>query len=175
MASADPRRNPVPSAELERRWKRVRDAMREAKLDALLVQGSNNYTGGGGYFRWFTGIPAVGTYPQTVIFPVDGAMTMVHHGDFNGEVKSDPSQAASFGIGRRVTTPSFPAIGYTSSYDAELAAREIRNAGHKRVALVGGFMMYHGFAGRVLELLSGMKLEDATGFVDEIKAVKSEQ
>ena len=46
--------------------------MRARGLDGLLVQGANNLTGIGGNFRWFTGISAAGSYPPTVVFPVDG-------------------------------------------------------------------------------------------------------
>jgi Xaa-Pro aminopeptidase len=175
MAAAEERaRNSVSTAELERRWQKVRAGMREAKLEALVVQGANNFAGGGGYFRWLTGIPPSGTYPQTVIFPADKPMTVVHHGDFNGDAKLDPAQPATFGLERRLTAPSFPAIEYTRFYDAELAAKAIKGAGYRRLGLVGGFMMYHGFASRLLELISGTQVEDATGMLDEIKAVKSE-
>ena len=64
--------NPISTAELERRWKAVRAAMPEQKLDALIVQGANNLAGTGGYFRWFTGVSMGTSYPATVIFPKDG-------------------------------------------------------------------------------------------------------
>ena len=173
--SADPRlRNPVATEELERRWRKVRAGMREAKLEAIVVQGANNFAGGGGYFRWLTGIPPLGTYPQSVIFPADGPMTLVQHGDFNADMRLDPAQTVNYGIARRLTSPAFPAIGYTRDYDAELAAGVIRQAGYRRVGLVGGFMMYHGFASRLVALLGEVVLEDATDFVDQIKAIKSE-
>ena len=35
--------------------------MREAHLDALVVQGANGFAAGGGYFRWLTGIAPLGT------------------------------------------------------------------------------------------------------------------
>jgi Xaa-Pro aminopeptidase len=87
----------------------------------------------------------------------------------------DPSQPATYGIGRRLTSYAFPSISYTRNYDAELAAGAIRDAGYKRIGLVGAYMMYHGFASRLLELLPGMQVEDATNAIDEIKAIKSEQ
>src|SRR5687768_17397833 len=132
-------RNPIPTSELDRRWTIVRAAMRDAKVDALVIQGANNFTGGGGYFRWFTGLPASGTYPQTVIFPADGPMTFLHHGDFGGEARLDPANPANYGIAKRVMTPSFPAVSYTQGYDAEIAAREIKKAGYRTVGIVGGF------------------------------------
>lgn len=174
MAQSDERvRNPISTAELERRWSRVREEMRQARFDALIVQGHNNLAGGGGYFRWFTGVSPMGTYPQTVIFPAEGPMTVLHHGDFGGEAALDPASAANYGIGRRVTTPSFPAISYTRGYDAELVSKEIRKAGYRTLGLVGGFMMYHGFASRLIELLNGITLKDPTEAIDAIKAIKS--
>src|SRR5688572_8265355 len=98
--------NPIPTSELDRRWTMVRAAMRDVNVDELVIQRSNNFSVVGGYFRWFTGIPASGTYPLTVIFPADGPMTIVHHSDFGGEVRSDPSNPANYGIARRVLTPS---------------------------------------------------------------------
>jgi len=51
--------------ELERRWKAVRQAMAEKKLDFLIVQ---NYSGNlGGYHRWLTDVSA--GYLSTIIFP----------------------------------------------------------------------------------------------------------
>jgi len=77
--------NPISTAELQRRWAAVRDAMPEHKLDALIVQGANNMCGTGGYFRWFTGVSMGTSYPATVIFPKDGMMTLVSHGPIGGE------------------------------------------------------------------------------------------
>ena len=174
MTQTDERlRNPIPSAELERRWARVREAMREAKIEALVIQGANNFAGLGGYFRWFTGIPPLGTYPQAVVFPASGPMTIVHHGDFGGEADLDPVSGPHYGIGRRLTTPMFPAVRYTADYDADLIAREIRKAGFKTIALVGASMMYHGFASRLAQQLGGVAYAEFTETLDIIKAVKS--
>src|SRR5258707_2801099 len=83
--------NPISTTELERRWKAVREAMPEQKLDALIVQGANNLCGTGGYFRWFTGVSMGTSYPPTGIFPKNGPITPVSHGpmgcdrDFAGQ------------------------------------------------------------------------------------------
>ncbi len=173
MAVSDERQcNPVSPEELRRRWASVREPMRDQGMDALIVQGSNNFSGGGGWLRWLTGIAAVGTYPQTVIFPAEGEMTIVHHGDFGGEgiLKGDP---AYVGIGRRLTTSSFPAVHYTGRYDAELVAREIGKSGLRTVGLVGAGAMYHSFAAGLSEQLRGIRVVDATEILDRIKAFKS--
>jgi len=174
MAEAENRVcNPISRMELERRWAAVRAAMAEAGYDALVVQGMSNLAGTGGYFRWFTGIAPVGSYPMTVIFPREGLMTFVGHGAANGDAKLDDRDPMMPGVGRRLTTASFPAIGYTIPYDAELVARELKHGGFRKVGLVAPNNMYFGFGSAVRERLGNGALADATGIVDPIKAVKS--
>jgi len=72
-------------------------------------------------------------------------------------------------------TPGFPAVAYCSGYDAEIIAADIRKNGYRSVGLVGAFAMYHGFASRLRELLTGVTLVDATPALDDMKAVKSEE
>ena len=38
--------NPIPTAELERRWAAVRKAMEERDIDVLLMRNSNDFHGG---------------------------------------------------------------------------------------------------------------------------------
>src|SRR5271156_4061840 len=129
--------SPVARAELERRWKAVRDRMPEKALDAIIVQGSANTVGLGGYFRWFTGSSPIGNHALTVIFPKDGLMTLVTHGPFNGDIKLGGDDPAFAGIGRRLTTPAFPAVSYTAEFEAEIVAREIEKSGYRRIGIVG--------------------------------------
>jgi Xaa-Pro aminopeptidase len=173
MAAAEERVcSPVSGAELERRWSATRAKMREAGMDALVVSGTQDWMNG--YIRWFTGLPANNGYPRSVVFPVEGAMTLVEQGPFNGELKLDGTETASRGIGKKLFTPSFPgAVAYTGGYDAELLAREIRKNGHRTVGLVCPAGMYHGIAGGLKEMLKDVKLVDASDTVDLIKAVKS--
>ncbi len=166
--------NPLPMAELERRWAAVRVAMAAANLDALVVQGASNMAGTGGYFRWFTGISAPSSYSQTAIFPRDGLMILVAHGPLNGETRHDGNDAALPGVGRRLSTSAFPAVGYTAGYEPEIAVREIKRSGFRSVGLVAPSTMYHGFASRLKDGLEGLKLVDATDLIDPIRAVKSQ-
>jgi Xaa-Pro aminopeptidase len=173
MAIVDERLcNPLPMTELQRRWTAVRSAM-PAGLDALVIQGSANLAGTGGYFRWFTGISAPSSYSQTLIFPRDGLSILVAHGAFNGETHHDGSEPALPGIGRRLSTSAFPAVGYTAAYEPEIVVREIKKAGFGAVGLVGASSAYHGFAQRLKDGLAGVRLVDATDLVDPIRAVKS--
>ncbi|HTP83184.1 MAG TPA: M24 family metallopeptidase [Alphaproteobacteria bacterium] len=174
MAIVDERLcNPLPIAELERRWRAVRSAMGTAGLDALVVQGANNMSGTGGYFRWFTGISAPSSYSQTLIFPREGLATLVAHGPFSGETTHDGSDPALPGIGRRLSTSAFPAVGYTAAYEPDIVVREIKKAGFRAVGLVGATSAYHGFGQRLTDGLAGIRLVDATDPIDPIRAVKS--
>lgn len=166
--------NPISKAELERRWRLVRAAMVEAKLDALVVQGSCNLAGTGGYFRWFTGVASQGSYPQTAIFPKDGLMTLVCHGPLHGDSDLRGEDAILPGIGKRLTTPAFPAIGYCVPYDAALVAQELKRGGYRAVGLVGPNQMVFG-SGAAIEKGFGAALRDATPIVDPLKARKSEE
>ena len=174
MADVDQRLcNPVSAPEIERRWAATRERMRAAGIDALVVQGSNGYAGCPGYFRWLTGMASVNSYPHTAIFPAEGLMTLVQNGDFDGDKTLSGAVPEFRGFGRRLTTPSFPAIGYASGYDAALVAGAIKQRGFRTVGLVGAFGMYHGFASRLKELLAGITLVDATEALDLMKSVKS--
>jgi Xaa-Pro aminopeptidase len=174
MAEAEDRIcNPVSRSELERRWQAVRAAMKAARLDALVIQGMSNLAGTGGYFRWFTGISAIGSYAMTVIFPRDGLMTLVCHGAIHGDTKLDDRDPMLPGIARRLTSPSFPAIGYCIPYDAELVAGEIAKSGYRTIGLVGPNNMYFGFGAALQERLGAGAARDASALVDPIKAVKS--
>jgi Xaa-Pro aminopeptidase len=167
-------RFPLATAELDRRWAQVRALMRERKIEALVIQGANNYVGGGGYFRWFSGLSATGTYPSTLLFPAGDLMTLLQGGPFGGDAKFDGSDPAAYGIGRRMSVPSFPAVSYTWEYDADLIARAIKHAGYRTVGIVGPDMMYYGFLSRLRTLLSAVDFADPTEAIDLIKADKSE-
>jgi Xaa-Pro aminopeptidase len=165
--------NPISTAELQRRWAAVRAAMPEQKLDALIVQGCNNLAGTGGYFRWFTGVSMWTSYPATIIFPKDGLMTLVSHGPIGGERELNGNDAVWRGVGKALSTASFPAIDYCIPYDPELVAREIKKAGYRNVGIVGWNNMLFGFGDKLRSLLDGVTLSDATRLIDPIKAIKS--
>ena len=167
--------DPVSTTSLERRWAAARSYMHASKIDVLVVQGANGYAGTAGYYRWLTGMPSVNSYPHTAILPRDGLMTLVQQGDRGGEKTLDGTVPEFRGVGRRLSTPSFPAVAYCSGYDAEIIAADIGKNGYRSVGLVGAFAMYHGFASRLRELLTGVTLVDATPALDDMKAVKSEE
>ena len=164
--------HPISTPELERRWVAARKQMRDLGVEALVAQ-SVNAQSGCGYFRWFTDAANGGSNPMTVIFPIEGLMTLVHQGPWGKERKFDGKTAPNRGIGKRVFAPSYPSVQYTGYYDAEIVAREILKAGFKSVGIVCPGTMYHSFGERLKELLKGVKLVDATDAIDKVKSVKS--
>ena len=53
---------PISTAELQRRWGLVRQAMEREKIDVLLMQNNNDHMGGA--VKWFTDMPACNGYPS---------------------------------------------------------------------------------------------------------------
>ena len=87
---------PISTAELERRWKAVRAAMKREGVDVLLMQNNNDHMGG--YVKYFTDMPATNGYPNTVIFPADDEMTVVCQGPFNGDRVRQAMEAIGFRV-----------------------------------------------------------------------------
>ena len=165
--------NAVSIDELKRRWSAVRSRMRALEIDALVVQNSSDWVGG--YIRWFSNQPATNGYPTSLVFPVEGGMSLIEQGPFGGIREAPAGEQAATGIARRLTTPSYPSVAYSGNYDADLALKEIERLGAKRVGFVAPAAMYHSFGLRLREVLGGGRITDATDMVDLIKAVKSEE
>jgi Xaa-Pro aminopeptidase len=160
----------ISDAELARRWQAVRDAMRERQLDALVMQGQNDWLGG--YVRWFTDLPAQNGYPRSVVFFADAPMSVVEMGPAGAVRVPGPEEGLHRGVGRLLTTPAFLSIAYTHGDEAALVLDELRRHGCRRLGLVGAGGMAHGFAS-ALHAAAGTETEDATLLVDAIKAIKS--
>jgi Xaa-Pro aminopeptidase len=163
--------NSVSPEEMHRRWALIRGAMRARRIDALVVQNSSDWVGG--YIRWFSNQPATNGYPSSLVFPLDGGMSFIEQGPFGGERQSSPAELAASGIARRLTTPSYPSVGYSGAYDAEIAAAELKRLGAKTVGFVAPASMYHSFGRALDEALKGVDIVDATDMVDRVKAIKS--
>src|SRR5580658_3720260 len=128
MQSSDPRAvNAVSLAELERRWGLIRDRMRELDIDALVLQNSSDWVGG--YIRWFSNQPATNGYPTSLVFPLEEGMSLIEQGPFGGFRQSGSEEWRASGIARGLTTPSYPSVGYTGIYDADIAAAELQRLG----------------------------------------------
>src|SRR5271154_6502868 len=165
--------NAVSVEELQRRWAAVRAVMLERAIDALVVQNSSDWVGG--YIRWFSNQPATNGYPSSLVFPINGGMSFIEQGPFGAIRKMTEDEVAATGIARRLTTPSYPSVGYAGGYDAELAAVELEQSGARCIGFVAPAAMYHSFGLRLSELLKAKQVVDATDLVDRIKAIKSEE
>jgi Xaa-Pro aminopeptidase len=163
--------NSVSAEEMQRRWAAIRAVMRTRRIDALVVQNSSDWVGG--YIRWFSNQPATNGYPSSLVFPLEGGMSFIEQGPFGGERQSSPAELAASGIARRLTTPSYPSVGYSGAYDARIAAAELNRLGAKVVGFVAPAAMYHSFGRELSEALKGVEVLDATDSVDRIKAIKS--
>lgn len=163
----------ISRAELERRWAALRSAMRAGQLDALVVQGNNDWLGG--YVRWLTDIPAMNAYPRSIVFRADASMTIVEMGAFDTHRALACTDDLHRGVADWFGTPSFPSIDYTHAYDAALIIADLRRHGDRRVGLVGGGAMPHRFVATIRAALTDQSatLTDATGLVDAIKAIKT--
>jgi Xaa-Pro aminopeptidase len=164
--------NAVSTHELQRRWDAVRARMRDEGIEALILQNSSDWVGG--YIRWFSNQPATNGYPTSLVFPADGDMSLIEQGPFEGVRRSSETEVKATGIGRRLTTPSYPSVGYTGSYDADIVVAELKRLGAARVGLVAPAAMYHSFGARLQTALKPPTV-DATDLVDRIKAIKSDE
>jgi len=161
----------VSDAELQRRWAAARAIMDEHRVDAFLAQATNDWLGGN--VKWLTDIPANNGYPRTVLFDRHEPMTIVEMGPFGGIRELAGKDGVHRGVGRILTTPSFPSIHYTIAYDADLSIAELRRLGARRVGLMtpGGFLS--GFLDRLRAAMPEIAWVDLTDDLDAVKAVKS--
>ncbi len=164
--------HPISTTELERRWRLVRDEMRERRIDVLVMQNSTDHMGG--YVKWFTDLPATNGYPKTVLFPLDDQMTLIEQGPFGGMQIIQPGDHAYRGVAKRLLNPSYCSAHYTRHYNSEQAIAEIEAKGYRRVGLVATAAMYYDFCEHIRRALApAVEFVDATEFVDRHKVVKS--
>ena len=162
----------ISNSELERRWKAVRQAMAEKKLDFLLVQNSTDYLGG--YVKWFTDMPALHNYPVTVIFPREDEMTTIWSGP-GPPAEPNPPKWSLRGVKKRISVPIIPSLDYSSIFDAQKAVEELSPYKNCRIGLVGMGFISAAFYKYITEHLTGVAFEDATDLVDAIKVIKSDE
>jgi len=171
MALSERLNTPISTAELERRWKLVRAAMADAKIDVLLMQNNNDHMGG--YVRYFTDMPATNGYPNTVVFPRDDEMTVVCQGPFGGNETTAQGNLTWRGVKRIMTTPSYASAHYTKDYDPELAVKALEPFRNGTIGYVGTYQMSYAMLDYVKRTFPKARYVDASDLVDKIKVVKS--
>jgi Xaa-Pro aminopeptidase len=161
---------PVSDGELERRWSAVRAAMKAERIDALVMQDTNEWLGG--YVKWFTDIPARNAYPMSVVFPVDDLMTTITCG---GKPPGDlgPPAWTLRGVKARLTAPYFASLNYSNTYDAELVVGALKERQKGRIGIIGKGRISIAFYEHLLKQMPQATFVDFTDMVDEIKAIKS--
>jgi Xaa-Pro aminopeptidase len=163
---------PISTAELQRRWRAVRIAMQAERIDVLLMQNNNDHMGG--YVRYFTDMPAVNGYPNTVVFPRDDDMTVVTQGPFGGEQKFGPEDDGIWrGVKQVLTTPSYSSAHFTRGYDPELAARALAPYAKGTIGLVGTYQMSFALVDDIKRRFPSATYVEASELVDRIKVIKS--
>ncbi len=162
----------ISDAELERRWGAVRAMMEAENLDFIIVQNCTDYLGG--YVKWFTDMPALHNYPVTVIFPRQDAMTTIWSGP-SPPAEPNPPAWSLRGVGKRLSVPIIPALGYSSAFDADKVVEELAPHGACRIGLVGPGFISAAFYNTVTRKLSAATFTDATDQVDAIKVIKSRE
>src|SRR5437588_6875821 len=125
----------ISDRELDRRWRAAREEMDARKIDALIMQNSNNWLGG--YVKWFTDIPATNGYPKTVIFHAADPMTLVEMGGFGVVRKLNGSDPVHRGIEEVIGSPSFLSVNYTDNYQADCALTVLKKRPYRSIGLVG--------------------------------------
>lgn len=175
MAEMSERVNhPLPTRELERRWRLIRQAMEARGVEVLLAQANNDFMGG--YVRYLTDLPATNGYPLAVVFPRDEPMTVIGQGAFGVDQKL-PAQGDGVrrGVGRLMGVPGYASAHYTAGYDAELAAKALASYSGATIGLLGtaaiSFALVDGLRRGAL---AKAEFVDASDVIDPIKAVKSE-
>nr|WP_258360743.1 aminopeptidase P family N-terminal domain-containing protein [Moorella sulfitireducens] len=163
-------RFPIPTRELERRWKAIRSIMLDKGINSLVIQNDNQWLGG--YVRYFTDIPAENAYPCTVIFPVDDEMIIITSG--GPPLPPSPPSWAVRGVKERISKPYFRSLHYTNTLDAEVTVEILKKRNDKVVGFVNLGHINAAYYVYLKENLPGTEFVDATDFVDEIKAIKSE-
>ena len=162
---------PISDQELQRRWTAAAEVMRVKKLDALVMQNSNDWLGG--YVRWFTGIPANNGYPRTVLFFGAGDMVVIEMGGRGERKTPDPTDIIWRGVKEVRFNPSFSTVSGTLAVDARIAADVLQERGAKRVGWVNPDGAYFAFARALKASLGGRQLIDTSHEIDRAKAVKS--
>jgi Xaa-Pro aminopeptidase len=166
--------SPISTAELERRWAAVRAAMAERGIDVLLMQNSNEFSGG--YVKWFTDLPAGNGTATTVVFPKDDLMTVVAPGPFGTDQKPPPGDVVRRGVKRFLASPNFMGASFTTAYDVENTEKALDEYSGAAIGLIATGSMSHALADHLKRgKLGNAKYVDATDLVDRIMVIKSDE
>jgi Xaa-Pro aminopeptidase len=163
----------ISDVELMRRWGAVRRVMQDHRIDAIVMQNTNDWLGG--YVKWFTDLPANNGYPRTVVFRADAPMTVVEMGPSNVQRAFARDETLHRGVGEMLHTPSFTSIGYTDRDDVQLVIEALRRHPNRRIGLVTPGALPYAFVSALKEQFAAASFIDVTPDIDAIKAIKSDE
>ncbi len=165
---------PISDAELERRWAAVRAAMAEQGIDVLVMQNSNEFSGG--YVKWFTDLPSANGVMTTVVFPRDDLMTVVGMGPFGVDASPPPGDPVRRGVKRFLASPNFMGASFTNALDLENVDKAMAGYSGATIGLVAQGSMSHLLGEHLRQgKLGNARFVDATGLVDSIMVIKSDE
>jgi Xaa-Pro aminopeptidase len=163
----------ISDVELMRRWSAVRRVMQDHRIDAIVMQNTNDWLGG--YVKWFTDLPANNGYPRTVVFRADAPMTVVEMGPSNVQRTFSADETLHRGVGEMLHTPSFTSIGYTDRDDVQLVIEALRRHPNRRIGLVTPGALPYAFVSALKDQFAAASFIDVTPDIDAIKAIKSDE
>ena len=165
---------PISTAELERRWTAVRAAMAERGIDVLLMQNSNEFSGG--YVKWFTDLPSGNGTMTTVIFPKDDLMTVVAPGPFGVDIRPPPGDPVRRGVKRFLASPNFMGASFTTTLDNANVEKALAEFSGAAIGLIAQGSISHALADHLKRgKLGNATFLDATELVDNIMVIKSDE
>jgi Xaa-Pro aminopeptidase len=166
--------SPISTAELERRWKAVRAAMAEQNIDVLVMQNSNEFSGG--YVKYFTDLPSGNGTMTTVIFPKDDLMTVVAPGPFGIDAKPPAGDPVRRGVKRVLLSPNFMGASFTNALDLENIDKAMAEYSGATIGLIAQGSMGHALGEHLKHGKYGnARFVDATDLVDQIMVIKSDE
>ena len=166
--------SPISTAELERRWAAVRAAMAAQKIDVLVMQNSNEFSGG--YVKWFTDLPSGNGTMTTVIFPKDDLMTVVAPGPFGIDVKPPPGDPVRRGVKRFLASPNFMGASFTSALDLENIDKAMAEYSGATIGLIAQGSMGHALGEHLSTASSAMRaLSTRPSWSTDLMVIKSDE
>jgi Xaa-Pro aminopeptidase len=165
---------PISTAELERRWSAVRAAMAAQKIDVLVMQNSNEFSGG--YVKWFTDMPSGNGTMTTVIVPKDDLMTVVAPGPFGIDATPPAGDPVRRGVKRFLASPNFMGASLTTALDLDNIDKAMAEYSGATIGLVAQGSMGHALGEHLKHgKLGNARFVDATELVDQIMVIKSDE
>lgn len=164
-------KSPIPTIELERRWKLLQEAMKEAKLDCILTQNTTQYMGG--YNRWLTDTTAENAYPQSAIIPAEGKLALIAYGA-PPQNYYPPKFAVRGGTVLR-NVPYFAPFNFTHDWEGMLAVEWLQAHKIKTLGIAGMGFIHSAYYDYLKKQMPELDIIDATDLVDNIRSIKSEE